>query len=71
VIKVLLSALLIIVVASMALGLSPFCEEHDGGDVAAFVFLQVALAVAAEFARVVFCYGVRAVVAYDVVDACG
>lgn len=36
---------------------------------AALVFLQIAWAVAAEFARVVFCDCVGAVVAYDIVDA--
>ena len=46
-----------------------FCEEHYGGDVAACVFLHVAWAVAAEFARVVLGDGVCSVVAYDVVDA--
>ena len=48
-----------------------FCEEHYCGYVAAFAFLHVAWAVAAEFACVVFCYGVGAVVADDVVDADG
>ncbi len=50
----------------------PFlCEEHYCGYVAAFVFLQVAGAVAAEFARVVLCHDVRAMVTNNVVDAYG
>jgi hypothetical protein len=49
--------------------LSPFCEEQDGGDVAAFAFLQEAEAVAAELARVVLGDGVGAVVSDDVVDS--
>ena len=44
-------------------------EEHDGCGVAALFFLEEALAVAAEFARVVFGYGVGAVVSDDVVDS--
>ncbi len=47
----------------------PLCEEGYGLDVAAFAFLEVALAGAAEFACVVFGDGVGAVVSDDVVDA--
>lgn len=43
------------------------CEEQYCGDVAAFVFLQVAGAVAAEFACVVLGDGVGSVVSDDVV----
>lgn len=67
----LLSALLVTVGASIAFASSFSCEEHYGCYVAAFAFLHVAWAVAAEFARVVLGDGVGAVVAYDVVDAYG
>ena len=43
--------------------------EHDGYGVAALVFLEESLAVAAKLARVVYGYGVGAVVADDVVDS--
>ena len=46
-----------------------FAEKHDCCGVAALFFLEEALAVTAEFARVVLGYGVGAVVAYDVVDS--
>ena len=49
--------------------MSPASEEFYGCDVAAFAFLEVALAGAAEFAGVVLGDGVGAVFAYDVVDA--
>lgn len=45
------------------------CEEGYGLGVAAFAFLEVAWAVAAEFARVVFGDGVCSVVSDYVVDA--
>jgi hypothetical protein len=45
-----------------------FGEEQYGGGVAAASFLQVAGAVAADFACVVLCDNVGAVVADDVVD---
>jgi hypothetical protein len=47
---------------------SSFYEEQNCGDVAAFVFLHVAGAVAAEFACVVLGDGVGAVVSDDVVN---
>jgi len=43
--------------------------EHDGYDVAALFLLEEALAVAAQLALVILCYGVCAVVADDVVDS--
>jgi hypothetical protein len=44
-------------------------EEGYGFGVAALAFLEEALAVAAEFVRLVFCHSVGAVVSDDVVDA--
>jgi hypothetical protein len=46
-----------------------FRQKHHSQGVAALVFREEALAVAAQLARVVFGYGVGAVVAYDVVDS--
>ena len=46
-----------------------FSEEHDCYGVAALVFLEEALAVAAQLARIILSYGVGAVVAYYVVDS--